>query len=222
MADPSEIGAELQRTLEACGDPAFVVDDRWSIVEWNKAAETAFRRPRSEVRGLRCYEVIAGVDDVGREVCRLHCEKWALARRGARIRNFDIQALGDHGVWANVSILPVTDASGRPVALAHLLRNVNRAKRLERQLQEIATGAEEALTPRAGNGVARQSLAVHLTLREAEVLGLLAHGAGTTIIADRLGVSRHTVHNHIAVILNKIGVHSRAEAVSYAFEHHLA
>ncbi len=84
-----------------------------------------------------------------------------------------------------------------------------------------ATNAEDVLTSRAGNGTHEPS-PVRLTLREAEVLGLLAHGAGTETIAERLGVSTHTVHNHIAVVLGKLGVHSRAEAVAYAFEHHLA
>ncbi|MBU6422696.1 MAG: PAS domain-containing protein [Chloroflexi bacterium] len=221
IEEPSAVADGILRTLEACGDPVFVVDDHWSIVSWNKAAESAFHRRADDVQGHPCYEVIAGADDSGRQVCRLHCEKWALARRGAPIHNFDIQALGDHGVWANVSILPISDAAGRPLALAHVLRNVNRAKRLERFLQELATDAEDVLAARATNGVTERAPA-RLTLREAEVLGLLAHGAGTQVIADRLGVSTHTVHNHIAVILNKLGVHSRAGAVAYAFEHHLA
>lgn len=210
------------RAMSACADPMFVVDETWTITHWNKSAEAAFGATALEAQGRRCYELIAGVDDVGREVCRLHCEKWALARRGARIQNFDVRALPTHDKWANVSILPITDASGRPFALAHLLRNVGRAKRLEHFIQELATTAEDVLAPHTSNGIVHGPAPVHLTNRELEVLMLLSHGAGTTTIADKLGVSRHTVHNHIAVVLNKLGVHSRAEAVAYAFEHHLA
>lgn len=211
---------ELIRAISACGDPAFVVGEDWVVLHWNKAAEAAFERPAAEVEGHPCYDVIAGIDDDGRQLCRLHCEKWALARRGAHIRNFDIRALRDHELWANVAILPISDASGRTVALAHVLRNVSRTKRLESFIREIATTADDVLTSRAGNG--HVPARVHLTMRELEVLNLLAHGAGTDMIADRLGVSRHTAHNHIAVILNKLGVHSRAEAVAYAFAHRLA
>jgi len=212
----------LLRALDACGDPVFLVDDRWEIVHCNKATEEVFGRAASELEGRPCYEIVAGIDDSGRQVCRVHCGKWALARRGARIRNFDIRALPAHDVWANVSILPISDASGRPIALAHLLRNVERTKRLELFVRQVATTAEDVLAPRPTNSASLEATPIHLTTRELEVLGLLAHGAGTDTIADRLGVSRHTVHNHIAVVLNKLGVHSRAEAVAYAFEHHLA
>lgn len=215
-----ELCPDLLRTIDACGDPIFVVDERWTILHWNKSAELAFGWAAADAVGQRCYEVICGVDDGGREVCRVHCEKWALARRGARIHNFDIRALPTHERWANVSILPILDATGRPIALAHLLRNVSRTKRLEGFVREIAANADEVLTSHR-NSTVRESSPIHLTNREIEVLSLLAHGAGTTTIAERLGVSRHTVHNHVAVVLNKLGVHSRAEAVAYAFEHHL-
>lgn len=218
----SELCPSWLRTINACGDPVFVVDERWTILQWNKSAETAFGYAAADVLGQRCYEVIAGVDDGGREVCRVHCGKWALARRGARIHNFDICALPSHDRWANVSILPISDATGRPIALAHLVRNIGRTRRLERFVREVAANAEDVLAPHAGNHIDHEPTPIYLTNRELEVLGLLAHGAGTKIIADRLGVSPHTVHNHIAVMLNKLGVHSRAEAVAYAFEHHLA
>jgi len=222
MDSPVGLPPDLLRSLDACGDPVIVVGERWDIVHWNDAVETTFGQTADDVRGRRCYELVAGIDDGGREICRLHCEKWALARRGARIRNFDVRVLPAHDRWANVSILPISDATGRPVALAHIIRNIGRSKRIERFVQEIATEADDVLATHVSNGVIHEPMGVHLTSRELEVLGLLAHGAGTVVIADRLGVSRHTVHNHIAVVLNKLGVHSRAEAVAYAFAHHLA
>ena len=222
MDTPVGLPPELLRSLDGCGDPIIVVGERWDIVHWNDAVETALGQTPDDVRGRRCYEIVAGIDGGGREICRLHCEKWALARRGARIRNFDVRVLPSHERWANVSILPVPDATGRPVALVHIIRNIGRSKRIERFVQEIAAESDEVLATHVSNGVVHEPAAIHLTDRELEVLRLLAHGAGTVIIADRLGVSRHTVHNHIAVMLNKLGVHSRAEAVAYAFEHHLA
>ncbi len=222
MEVQTDICPDLLRAMNACADPMFVVDETWTVTHWNKSAEAAFGAAAVEAQGRRCYELIAGVDDGGREVCRLHCEKWALARRGARIQNFDVRVLAAHDRWANISILPITDPSGRPLALAHLLRNVGRTKRLEHFIQELATNAEDVLAPHTSNGIAHGPAPVHLTNRELEVLMLLSHGAGTSTIAEKLGVSRHTVHNHIAVVLNKLGVHSRAEAVAYAFEHHLA
>lgn len=60
-----------------------------------------------------------------------------------------------------------------------------------------------------------------LTAREQEVLGLLAEGLGQGEIAERLVVSSKTVGNHIAHILWKLGVHSRAQAIAFAFREHM-
>ena len=208
--------------MDACGDPIFVVGDQGQIVHWNPVAEVTFGRAAADARGRPCHEVIAGIDGGGRQVCRPRCEKWALARRGVRVHNFELRTLPTHDVWVNVSILPIADPSGRPIALAHLVRNIDRTKRLERFVRDVAGSAADILAPRERNGTLPEPTPVHLTARELEVLRLLAHGADTETIVERLGISRHTVHNHVATVLNKLGVHSRAAAVAYAFERHLA
>ena len=55
-----------------------------------------------------------------------------------------------------------------------------------------------------------------LTGRELEVLRLVADGLTNQAIAERLFVSDHTVHRHLANILNKLSVSSRAAAVAQA------
>jgi two-component system, LuxR family, response regulator FixJ len=55
-----------------------------------------------------------------------------------------------------------------------------------------------------------------LTEREAEILTLLANGAGQKAIANELVLSPKTVATHIQRILAKLHVHSRAEAVAVA------
>ena len=55
-----------------------------------------------------------------------------------------------------------------------------------------------------------------LTRREQEVLQLLASGLTQPEIARELVISSSTVASHIEHILDKLGVHSRAQAVALA------
>jgi DNA-binding CsgD family transcriptional regulator len=57
-----------------------------------------------------------------------------------------------------------------------------------------------------------------LTPREIDVLRLLALGCSYTQIADRLGVSLHTVASHIKNLYRKLDVHSARAAVWRAFQ----
>ena len=60
-----------------------------------------------------------------------------------------------------------------------------------------------------------------LSVREADVLGLLALGLPNKLIARRLGISGRTVENHLRRVFDKLGVGSRTEAVLVAMQRHL-
>jgi DNA-binding NarL/FixJ family response regulator len=60
---------------------------------------------------------------------------------------------------------------------------------------------------------ARALLMHRLTPREREVLHLLCQGLQTLEIADKLGVSKHTVRTHLGSVLVKLGANSRAGAL---------
>ena len=55
-----------------------------------------------------------------------------------------------------------------------------------------------------------------LTAREREILDLIAQGLTNQQIASRLSLTLHTVKNHVHNLLTKLGVSSRAEAVTVA------
>jgi DNA-binding NarL/FixJ family response regulator len=55
-----------------------------------------------------------------------------------------------------------------------------------------------------------------LSAREVEVLRLVAEGLNNQAIGERLFVSEHTVHRHVANIFSKLSVSSRAAAVAQA------
>ncbi len=57
-----------------------------------------------------------------------------------------------------------------------------------------------------------------LTNREQDVLDLLAEGLSNRRIADRLGISAHTVKFHIASIYDKLDARTRTQAVRHALD----
>jgi DNA-binding NarL/FixJ family response regulator len=58
-----------------------------------------------------------------------------------------------------------------------------------------------------------------LTPRELEVLETLAAGLSDKEISERLHVGIGTVRNHVVSIFNKIGVHSRLQALVFGVRH---
>jgi len=60
-----------------------------------------------------------------------------------------------------------------------------------------------------------------LSNRERELLGLLADGWSNRRIAEECFLSLHTVRTHVQSILVKLGVHSKLEAVAFAYQHSL-
>ena len=69
--------------------------------------------------------------------------------------------------------------------------------------------------PRNGSRAAEMG---DLTPREREVLGFISHGLADADIAQKLGLTRSTVRNHVATLYSKIGVHSRSSAIVWARE----
>ena len=60
-----------------------------------------------------------------------------------------------------------------------------------------------------------------LTLREEEVLRLMAEGLRNKEIAARLGISERTATFHVGNVLSKLGADGRVEAIHFARRHGL-
>lgn len=60
-----------------------------------------------------------------------------------------------------------------------------------------------------------------LSLRELQVLRLVAAGETNKTIASKLFISERTVERHLSNIFNKLGVGSRTAATAFAFNHHI-
>jgi HD-GYP domain-containing protein (c-di-GMP phosphodiesterase class II)/DNA-binding CsgD family transcriptional regulator len=82
--------------------------------------------------------------------------------------------------------------------------------------------AVAAVLDAVGQAVPRIGRPCGLTVREAEVIGLLARGLQTKQVAHTLGISVKTADRHIQNAYAKIGVSTRAAAALFAMEHGLA
>jgi DNA-binding NarL/FixJ family response regulator len=81
--------------------------------------------------------------------------------------------------------------------------------------QEAAELFQLADKQREAERVTHRLLA-QLTPRERELLQLLAEGLNDAAMAERLGISPKTVRNHMVNLLDKLGVHSRLQALVLA------
>lgn len=84
-------------------------------------------------------------------------------------------------------------------------READRAEALLRELDAAEVGGAAAV----------------LTRRQIEVLQLVAQGLSNAAIAERLFLSEHTVHRHLANIRRKLGLPSRAAAAAWGARHGL-
>jgi predicted ATPase/DNA-binding CsgD family transcriptional regulator len=75
--------------------------------------------------------------------------------------------------------------------------------------------------PRATSGAAQTALPAKLTMREVEVLRLIAAGHSNPEIAEALVISIHTVERHTVNLYAKIGARGRADAIAFAHRHGL-
>lgn len=208
---------DLLRAFEHAGDGVFAVDWDLRIVHWDERAARLLGFARAEVLGKRCDEVIGGFDRAGRTFCGPDCSVVRCARRGCAVESYDLHAKGRRGEprWLNVSIVVLRGRRRRSTVIVHLIRDVTESRRVEVAAERVFIG----LT--SGDRVRPQQSPGGLTLREAEVLRLLACGMTNAKIAETLGISATTVRNHIEHLLAKLGVHSKLEAVVYAARHRI-
>ena len=131
---------------------------------------------------------------------------------------FDKSGAPFEAAHARVLLASVLGQLGRAdAALAEVDRARGELARLDAKL-ELATADEvhSRLTAHTPEPAPAARDTGNLTGRELEVLRLISSGLSNQSIADRLCISEHTVHRHVANTLSKLNVPSRSAAVAHA------
>jgi DNA-binding CsgD family transcriptional regulator len=202
------------------GDPAaLAVDEAHRVVFWNPPAERLLGRSMTHALGRKCHDLLGGRDPFGNRFCYPNCPVTHTAARGEAVLPFEVDVLGAAGakLLLNVTTLRVGGREPGSALLVHLLQPIDERSRLARLLARLGTPV--SMTPLAAVlpfRVCEGPAAVDssLTEREREVLGCVVAGLPNKEIALTLDISVATARNHIHRILEKLGVHSRLEALS--------
>jgi len=200
----------LNDIFSRTADAVFATDATRRIVYHNEVFERTCLHACGHAVGRHCYEVLCGQTLDGKRFCSPDCPVAHAVQQRLTVNDFDLLLPQPNGESLLVNIGACAVSQGyRPVAALFILRPINARRFAER----VASGV---------NGHTREALSSErLTKRERAVLRLLSDGYGTRQLAKALQMSPTTVRNHIHSILQKLAVHSRAEAVSYAYRKHL-
>ncbi len=196
---------------------AVSLDQR--IVFWNRGAERMLGHTAEQVVGRHCYEVVGGVTPGGlTPACLEGCPTLRALQGGSVPRAVEMQLLSSSGERKSVSLtaMIISGAIDDMPLIVHLFESGERAADRDRAATEVRhelTGSGvDIVSDRAAAaapGVAKETL----TARELEVLRLVSLSRTTDEIANELGISAHTVRNHVRHFRRKLDASTKLEAV---------
>ncbi len=202
-------------------DGVFAVDARQRVVLWNPGCAQLFGIPSTEALGRPCGKILRANKPCGQAFCAESCFI-SHPSDGAQVpKPFPLQARDragkDLSFWVNIILVP-SQRTGT-WTYVHLLHRCQAPDTLD----ILADGAGRAPSRRrtAKKNPLPSSIPSTITARELEILKLLSEGLVAAVIAKLLSIRLVTVRNHIQHIQAKLGVHSRAETVAYAYRHNL-
>ncbi|MBZ5637342.1 MAG: LuxR C-terminal-related transcriptional regulator [Acidobacteriia bacterium] len=210
----------LLAALSLSPDAVFATDRRNQIVFWNRSAERVLGYTESDMLSRSCDTALQGCDLSGNRYCWKDCPVVQIACRGGAVHDFvlTLEAKDKHQVEVGITVLTLALPPPERFLILHILHPTAGT---EPRPETTRTEPSPPMALRAAASASSDARARKLTGREVEVLGMLAAGHATPHIATRLGISNLTARNHIQNILDKLEVHSKTEAVAFAFQKRL-
>jgi DNA-binding NarL/FixJ family response regulator len=112
----------------------------------------------------------------------------------------------------DIQVLRALKAGARGYLLKGLLR-----KELLETIRAVHAG-KKRIPPEVASQLAEHAIDDMLSVREIEVLRLVAGGNANKLIADQLSITEETVKFHVKNILSKLGASDRTQAVTIALK----
>ncbi len=218
----------LFQALSRTSDGAFIINEQHQIIFWNQAAQRILGYTADEAINRLCYQILGGRDEQGNTLCQRYCRVAISVLRGDTLPNVDVYARtrDGEGLWINVTTFALpTGNGGLGHIIVHLFRDATQKKSNERFVEEILAATKDLRHKNSQPVLLTTPIELPsdpgfdvLTPRERQVLLLLAQGLNTDEMVSILHISPATTRNHIQNILGKLSVHSRLEAVAYAYQ----
>jgi PAS domain S-box-containing protein len=212
---------DLFEFLEHTSDAAFAVSDEGEICSWNGSAEALFGFASHEALGKTCFELFQGRDMLGTLLCTERCHVRDCAAHHLSIPDMDLEVntrTGDR-IWVNMSTLVHEESRTGRRRIVHLARSIEDRKRTDAIVQrmllvskQLAEISDRSFRPAPVNPLSEQ---------EYRVLHGLSEGKTPADIVGELDISPQTLRNHLHHINQKLGTHSRLEAVKHAIRRKL-
>lgn len=211
---------ELFELFDHTADAAFTVSEGGEIRAWNAGAEALFGYPREEVIGRPCFDLLQGRGALRTLVCTEHCHVRDCAAHGRPIPDFDLEVMTRAGgrTWVNISTVVHCDQRTGRRLIVHLARDIGRRKRTEALVQRVLRLSRQIADAPVET---RPAPTIPLSEQEQRVLQRFSEGLSATDVEHDLGVSPQTLRNHLHRINQKLGTHTRLEAVIHAIRRQL-
>jgi PAS domain S-box-containing protein len=209
----------------APGPMAIIARDSMRLLDVNDAFTAATGWRREEIIGRSETELgLWGEGSVQDELVRL-------IRQTGHLRPTDIRCKMKDGRAADYLLSAETVAINDQHCVLTVMLDITERKQTETELlaaieavmqdtswfgqkivEKLAILTRQGKSDSPGPGVS------DLTPRARDVLGLVAQGLSDEVIANKIGISRNTVRNHVSAIYRRVGVQKRSALVVWARE----
>lgn len=210
---------DAETLVGSASGPALALDGDDVVVYWNEGVGKLVGLDERAAVGQAITQLLDPLDIFGNAVIQMGHTFFETVIRGQALRRFEVNLRTESGERFRVEVSVVVVVGATPAAHRFVLylTPIRRRRRADEAIERLLaqSGSPDGAVALGEHG--RISPArPRLTERQHEVLCLLALGSNVNQIASDLGISIHTVRNHVQSILRAFESQSQLEAVTKA------